>query len=139
MARNAFAREAGLRVRGRNSRLAARDGVTRHVMVVVYDVAVRLDPPRRNQAQGQAHSPTLLADSGAVRPAPRLALDARDGVMPMHWAATFLVALAIMVLAAVGAALIHYNFLWSDSLGIGMAGFVLVGAFMLYRIFFWHE
>jgi hypothetical protein len=108
-------------------------------MVVVYDVAVRLDPPRRNQAQGQAHSPTRLADSGAVPPAPRLALDARDGVMPMHWAATFLVALAIMVLAAVGAALIHYNFLWTDSLGIGMGVFVLIGAFMLYRIFFWHE
>jgi hypothetical protein len=60
-------------------------------------------------------------------------------VRPMHWALTFLVALAIMVLAAVGAALIHYNFLWTDSLGIGMGVFVLVGAFMLYRIFFWHD
>jgi hypothetical protein len=68
-----------------------------------------------------------------------LALDADDGVRPMHWAVTFLVALAIMVLAALGAALIHYNFLWTDSLGIGMGVFVLVGAFMLYRIFFWHD
>jgi hypothetical protein len=117
------------------------DGVTCHVMVVVYDVAVRLDPPRPNYAQGQAipHSPTLLADSGAVTPAPRLALDARDGVMPMHWAATFLIALAIAILAGVGIALIHYNFLWTDSLGIGMGVFVLVGAFMLYRLFFWHD
>ena len=98
-------------------------------MVVVYDDAFRLDPPRRNQAQGQA----------TVTPEPRVAMDARDGVMPMHWAATFLVAPAIMVLAAVGAALIHYNFLWTDSLGIGMGVFVLVGTFMLYRIFFWHE
>jgi hypothetical protein len=57
----------------------------------------------------------------------------------MHWAVTFLVALVIMVLAAVGAALIHYNFLWADSLGIGMGMFMLVGAFMLYRLFFWHE
>jgi hypothetical protein len=32
-----------------------------------------------------------------------------------------------------------YNFLWTDSLGIGMGVFMLVGAFMLYRIFFWHE
>jgi hypothetical protein len=41
-----------------------------------------------------------------------------------------------MVLAAVGAALIHYDFLWTDSLGIAVDVFVLVGAFMLYRIFF---
>jgi hypothetical protein len=52
---------------------------------------------------------------------------------------TFLLALAIMILAALGVTLIHYNSLWSDSLGIGMGVFALVGAFMLYRIFFWHE
>jgi hypothetical protein len=57
----------------------------------------------------------------------------------MHWALTFLMALAIALFAALGAALIHYNVLWSDSLGIGMGVFVLVGAFMLYRIFFWHD
>ena len=68
-----------------------------------------------------------------------VALDALDGMMPIHWAVTFLVALAIMILAALGVTLIHYNSLWSDSLGIGMGVFALVGAFMLYRIFFWHE
>ena len=44
-----------------------------------------------------------------------------------------------MIFAALGVSLIHYNSLWSDSLGIGMGVFALVGAFMLYRIFFWHE
>jgi hypothetical protein len=57
----------------------------------------------------------------------------------MHWVVTFLVALAIMLLAAVGTMLIHYNFLWTDSIGIGMGLSALVGAFMLYRIFFWYE
>jgi hypothetical protein len=107
--------------------LAARDRVTRHVMVGFSDPAVRPLPPEKH------------AVGGHLTPAPRPALDAGDGVRPMHWALTFLVALAIMVLAAVGAALIHYNFLWTDSLGIGMGVFVLVGAFMLYRIFFWHD
>jgi hypothetical protein len=65
----------------------------------------------------------------------RLALDARDGGRTlMHGVVPFLGALAIMVLAAVGAALIHYNFLWTDSLGIGMGVFALVGAFMLARV-----
>jgi hypothetical protein len=57
----------------------------------------------------------------------------------MHWALTLLMALAIALFAALGAALIHYNFLWSDSRGVGMGVFVLVGAFMLYRTFFWHD
>jgi hypothetical protein len=57
----------------------------------------------------------------------------------MQGTVTFLLALAIMILAGLGVTLIHYNSLWSDSLGIGMAVFALVGAFMLYRIFFWHE
>ena len=57
----------------------------------------------------------------------------------MHWALTFLLALPIALFAALGAALIHYNFLWSDSLGIGMGVFMLVGASMLYRMFFWHD
>jgi hypothetical protein len=68
-----------------------------------------------------------------------VALDALDGMMPIDWAVTFLMALAIMILAALGVTLIHYNSLWSDSLGIGIGVSALVGAFMLYRIFFWHE
>ena len=52
-------------------------------------------------------------------------------MMPIHWAVTFLLALAIMIFAALGVSLIHFNSLWSDSLGIGMGVFVLVGAFML--------
>ena len=57
----------------------------------------------------------------------------------MQGVATSVLTLVIALLAAVGVALIHYNLLWTDSLGIGMGVFVLVGAFMLYRIFFWHE
>jgi len=66
-------------------------------------------------------------------------MDALDGVRTCRGTVTFLLALAIMILAALGVTLIHYNSLWSDSLGIGMGVFALVGAFMLYRIFFWHE
>ena len=69
----------------------------------------------------------------------RLALDARDGGTLMHGVVAFLVTLAIALLAAIGAMLVHYNFLQADSFGIGMGVFALVGAFMLYRIFFWHE
>ena len=56
------------------------------------------------------------------------------GVKPMHWVVRFLVALAIIILAAVGAMLVHHNFLQADSFGIGMGVFALVAAFMLYRI-----
>jgi hypothetical protein len=66
-------------------------------------------------------------------------MDAGEGVRVMQGVATSVLALAIALLAGLGVALIHYNFLWSDSLGIGMGVFVLVGTFMLYRIFFWHE
>jgi hypothetical protein len=51
----------------------------------------------------------------------------------------FLIALAIALLAAIGAMLVHYNFLQAESFGIGMGVFALVGAFMLYRIFFWRK
>ena len=57
----------------------------------------------------------------------------------MHGVVAFLVTLAIALLAAIGAMLVHYNFLQADSFGIGMGVFSLVGAFMLYRIFFWHD
>jgi hypothetical protein len=57
----------------------------------------------------------------------------------MHGVVAFLVTLAIALLAAIGAMLVHYNFLQADSFGIGMGVFALVGAFMLYRIYFWHE
>jgi hypothetical protein len=50
---------------------------------------------------------------------------------------TFLVALAIMLLAAVGAMMVYP--IPQDSLGFGIGIFALVGAFMLYRVFFWHE
>jgi hypothetical protein len=50
---------------------------------------------------------------------------------------TFLGALAIMVFAAIGAMLVHKNL--HDSFGFGAGMFVLAGAFMLYRIFFWHD
>ena len=68
-----------------------------------------------------------------------VAVAAGEGVRAMQGIATSMLTLAIALLAAVGVALIHYNSLWSDSLGIGMGVFVLVGTFMLYRIFFWHE
>src|SRR5262245_49757062 len=69
----------------------------------------------------------------------RLALDdARRGTL-MHGVVVFLLTLAIALLAAIGVMLVHYNFLQADSFGIGMGVFALVGAFMLYRIFFWHE
>jgi hypothetical protein len=103
--------------------------VTRHVLVGFSAPAVQSLPPAAQH----------LAAERLLTRAPRVAQNAGDGVMPMQWAATFVVALAIMILAAVGAALIHYNFLWTDSLGIGMGVFVLVGGFMLYGIFFWHE
>ncbi len=51
---------------------------------------------------------------------------------------TFLIALAIMLLAAVGAMMVYYPNP-QDSLGFGIGIFALVGAFMLYRVFFWHE
>ena len=50
---------------------------------------------------------------------------------------TFLGALAIMAFAAIGAMLVHNNL--HNSFGFGTGIFVLTGAFMLYRIFFWHE
>jgi hypothetical protein len=43
----------------------------------------------------------------------------------------------IMVFAAIGAMLVHYSL--HDSFGFGVGVFALTGAFMLYRIFFWHE
>ena len=52
----------------------------------------------------------------------------------MHWVVRFLVVLAISTLAAIGAMLVHHNFLQADSAGIGMGVFALVAAFMLYRI-----
>jgi len=58
------------------------------------------------------------------------------GLSSVQGVVTFLLALAIALLAAM---LIHYNFLQADSLGIGVGVFALVGAFMLYRIFFWHD
>jgi hypothetical protein len=46
-----------------------------------------------------------------------------------------IIAIVIALLAAVGAMVVHYNaFVQSDSIGIGMGVFALVGAFMLYRI-----
>jgi hypothetical protein len=43
-----------------------------------------------------------------------------------------------VVLAAFGVMLVHYNGLTTgDSLGVGMGAFGIVGAFMLYRIWFW--
>src|SRR5262245_19736917 len=51
------------------------------------------------------------------------------------WGRRLPVTLAIALLAAIGAMLVHYNFLQADSFGIGMGVFALVGAFMLYRIF----
>jgi uncharacterized membrane protein YedE/YeeE len=57
----------------------------------------------------------------------------------MHWAVSFLAALAIMFLAGIGAILVHHNFLRDESFGIGMGVFALTGAFMLYRVFFWRE
>jgi hypothetical protein len=65
-------------------------------------------------------------------------MDAGDGVMPMGGeVGTFLGALAIMVFAAIGAMLVHKNL--HDSFGFGAGIFVLAGAFMLYRIFFWRD
>ena len=55
-----------------------------------------------------------------------------------HGVETFLIALAIMLLAAVGAMMVYYPNP-QDSLGFGIGIFALVGAFMLYRLFFWHE
>jgi hypothetical protein len=49
----------------------------------------------------------------------------------------FVIAFVITLLAAFGIMMIHYNGLMHpDSLGIGMGAFALVGAFMLYQIWF---
>jgi preprotein translocase subunit SecG len=66
-----------------------------------------------------------------------MAMDARDKVTPMRGMDTFLGALAIMVFAAIGAMLVHSSL--HDGFGFGAGVFALTGAFMLYRIFFWHE
>ena len=51
--------------------LAAHDRMTRHVMVGFSDPAVRALPPERDEA---------AAAGGHFPPAPRVAMDARDGV-----------------------------------------------------------
>jgi hypothetical protein len=55
----------------------------------------------------------------------------------MRGADNFAGALAVMVFAGIGAMLVHSNL--HDSFGFGMGVFVLTGAVMLYRIFFWHD
>jgi hypothetical protein len=114
--------------------LAARDRVTRHVMVGFPDPAVRARPPERDEATQRL----ATARGRAVTISPRMAPDARDGVTPMRGeVGTFLGALAIMGFAAIGAMLVHDNL--HNSFGFGAGIFVLAGAFMLYRIFFWHD
>jgi hypothetical protein len=44
----------------------------------------------------------------------------------------------ITLLAAFGVMVLHYNgFIQPDSFGVGVGAFAIVGAFMLYRIWFW--
>jgi hypothetical protein len=82
------------------------------------------------------HSDSRNAPGRSAPPA-GLALDAGHGIWAMRWADTFLGALAIMVFAAIGAMLVHSNL--HNSIGFGAGIFVLAGAFMLYRISFWHD
>src|SRR5262245_65186910 len=95
--------------------LAARDRVTRHVMVGFSDPAVRPLPPEKH------------AVGGHLTPAPRLALDAGDGGKPMHWGLTLLVVLVVMFLVQVAAEVIQCNFSWTDRLRNGMSVIVIVG------------
>jgi hypothetical protein len=53
----------------------------------------------------------------------------------MNGLRTFLIAL----LAALGAMMVHHNLHQPDSFGFGMGVFALVGALMLYWMFFWRE
>jgi len=77
----------------------------------------------------------IMESSWPVRSGAGSGLDARRRVTLIHVVVACLVTLAIALLAAIGAMLVHYNFLQADSFGIGMGVFALVGAFMLYRIF----
>lgn len=50
----------------------------------------------------------------------------------------FLKAILITLLAAFGIMMVHHNGLMQpDSFGLGVGAFGIVGAFMLYRIWFW--
>src|SRR5262245_59677084 len=60
--------------------LAARDRVTRHVMVGFPDPAVRARPPELDEATQRL----ATARGRAVTISPRMAPDARDGVTPMR-------------------------------------------------------
>jgi hypothetical protein len=53
----------------------------------------------------------------------------------MNGLRTFLIAL----LAALGAMMVHHNLHQPDSFGFGMGVFALVGALLLYWMFFWRE
>jgi hypothetical protein len=58
----------------------------------------------------------------------------------MRIAATSLKALSIMLLAAYGTMMVHHNGLIEpNSFGLALGVFALVGAFLLYRIFFWRQ
>jgi hypothetical protein len=55
----------------------------------------------------------------------------------MQGLVTFLKALAVMLLAAFGASIAHWNATQKDgSFGVGLGVFVLVGALILYRRWF---
>jgi hypothetical protein len=50
----------------------------------------------------------------------------------------FLKATLITLLAAFGIMMVHHNGIMEpNSFGLGMGAFAIVGAFMLYRIWFW--
>ena len=124
---------------------AATDALVAQLHRVIDDLRQDRDQ-WREQAQRLALPKPMQVPAGrtaaataCLPPAPDLALAALDGVIPMHWVVTFLAALAIMFLAGVGAMIAHHNFLQADSFGIGMGVFALVGAFMLYRVFFRRE
>jgi hypothetical protein len=52
--------------------------------------------------------------------------------------ATLTKAALIALVAAFGVSVVHHNFLTQDaSFGVGIGAFAIVGAFMLYRIWFW--
>jgi hypothetical protein len=63
-----------------------------------------------------------------------LALAADDRVTPMqHEIVLFLIALSIMLPAAFGIMLVHYNVLIQpDGFGVGMGVFALIGTLMLF-------